>query len=84
MAEIEAFVAAFGAPVGLAIWIIWQSSRQAKSGGAESMTTKLDTVKEDLAAIRAEMMGVRALPAEVSAVRERLAAVEAILQDRGR
>lgn len=85
MAEIEAFIAAFGFPGGLAAFIIWQSYKQSKSsGGGETMTQKLDRVREDLTTIRAEMIGVRVLPSEVSALRERVAAVEAILQDRGR
>lgn len=44
MAEIEAFVVAFGTPAGLALWIIWQSRQQAKSGDNTSMSSKIDAI----------------------------------------
>lgn len=52
MAEIEAFLVAFGAPGGLALWILWQSRQQAKSGDGTSLSAKIDAIKDDVSKVR--------------------------------
>lgn len=53
MSEIEAFLAAFGAPAGLGVWVVWQWLRQVRSGdGGTTMTGKLDAIQHDLSDLR--------------------------------
>lgn len=53
MNEIEAFLTAFGAPVGIALWILWQWIKQGKSSdGGGGITAQLKELRVELADVR--------------------------------
>ena len=54
MSEVEGFIVAFGAPIGLALWIVLNFWRQAKAGGSgnETLYRKIDKLSDGMADLR--------------------------------